>query len=177
VSASKKLLVGYFAEEHDILEATRAARKAGYVVDDVFMPYAVHGMDDALGMPQSRLPWVTFVAGLGGGCLMLFFLWWMTAVAWPINVGGKPMASIPAYIPVTFEFTVLSAGLTTVGALFAVTKLFPGKQRKVLPGVTNDRFALAVSLGAGTDEAALRKLYAEQHAVEISALDGSEVES
>ena len=175
MSAQKKLLVGFFEGEGEILSATRAARQAGFQIDDVYTPYAVHGMDDALGMPQSRLSWVTFLAGLSGLVLMLTFEWWMTAVAWPINVGGKPFFSLPAYIPVAFEFTVLCAGLCSVAALFVVAKLYPGKERAVLAGVTNDRFALAVSV-AEADEGPLRALYQAQHAVEITALAGSEVE-
>ena len=167
-TADKQVLVGYFAGEGEILSATRAARKAGYQIDDVYTPYAVHGLDEAMGMPQSRLPWVTFLAGGAGLVLMLTFEWWMTAVAWPLNVGGKPYFSPPAYIPVAFEFTVLCAGLASVAALFIVARLYPGKVRPVLARVTNDRFALAVSIGAA-DEGPLRALYQAQHAVEISA--------
>jgi len=172
----KKLLVGFFEAESEILSAARAARKAGYQIDDVYTPYAVHGMDEAMGLPQSRLSWVTFLAGLSGLVLMLTFEWWMTAVAWPLNVGGKPYFSLPAYIPVAFEFTVLCAGLCSVGALFLVAKLYPGKQRPQLPRVTNDRFALAVKLGGPADEGAVRKLFAAQHAVEIIAHTGAGVE-
>ena len=172
----KKLLVGFFEGEGEILSATRAARKAGYQIDDVYTPYAVHGMDEAMGLPQSRLSWVTFLAGLTGLVLMLTFEWWMTAVAWPLNVGGKPFFSLPAYIPVAFEFTVLCAGLASVAALFLAAKLYPGKQRVQLARVTNDRFALAVSLGGAADEGAVRKLFDAQHAVEVSALDESGVE-
>ncbi len=172
----KQLLVGFFAGEGEILSATRAARKAGYQIDDVYTPYAVHGLDEAMGMPQSRLPWVTFLAGVAGLVMMLTFEWWMTAVAWPLNVGGKPCFSLPAYIPIAFEFTVLCAGLSSVAALFVVAKLYPGKQRPVLAGVTNDRFALVVALGGPADEGPLRQLYQAQHAVEIAALGDPGVE-
>jgi len=176
MSAQKKLLVGFFEGEGEILSATRAARQAGFQIDDVYTPYAVHGMDDALGLPQSRLSWVTFLAGLSGLVLMLTFEWWMTAVAWPINVGGKPFFSLPAYIPVAFEFTVLCAGLCSVAALFVVAKLYPGKERAQLARVTNDRFALAVALGGAADEGSVRKLFDAQHAVEIIAQGEPSVE-
>ena len=175
-SQNRNTLVGFFEGEGEILSATRAARKAGYQIDDVYTPYAVHGMDEAMGMPQSRLSWVTFLAGLTGLVLMLTFEWWMTAVAWPLNVGGKPFFSLPAYIPVAFEFTVLCAGLASVAALFIAAKLYPGKQRAQLARVTNDRFALAVKLGGAADESSVRKLFEAQHAVEVSALDDSGVE-
>lgn len=141
---SPRFLVGYFEQEEQVVSATRAAREAGLPVHDVYTPYAVHGLDAAMGLRPSRLTWVCFLAGLTGGSLALLFQWWTSAVDWPLNVGGKPFASLPAFIPVTFELTVLVAGLTTVAALLARSALFPGKAREALPRVTDDRFALAL---------------------------------
>ena len=118
--------VAYFTREQDVLAATAAVRKAGLGIRDVFTPYAVHGLEAAMGLRRSRLSQVCFFAGLTGLTTMLFFAWWTSAVSWPLNVGGKPLASIPAFIPVTFEFTVLCAALITVAALFGVAKLWPG---------------------------------------------------
>jgi Protein of unknown function (DUF3341) len=153
-----RLFIAWFDNEDEVLDATRAARKAGLAIEDVYAPYAIHGIDEAMGLRQSRLTWVCFGAGLGGLLSMLLFLWWMTVVSWPLNVGGKPLFSWQAYIPVVFEFTVLCAGLSTVAALLFAAGLWPGKQRVVLPGVTNDRFALALLTGERFDESAARKL-------------------
>jgi hypothetical protein len=154
-----------------VLDATRAARDAGMVIEDVYAPYAIHGIDQAMGLPQSRLTWVCFSAGLAGMLLMLLFLWWMTVVAWPLNVGGKPLFSLPAYIPIVFEFTVLSAGLSTVAALFVATRLWPGKRAMVLPRVTNDRFALALVAAGSFDEEAARRICSGSGAVDAQYLD------
>jgi hypothetical protein len=162
------LLVGFFDDEGRVLEATAAARKAGLKIEDVYTPYAVHGMDEAMGLAPSRLTWVCFLAGLGGLTFALGFQVWTQAVAWPLNIGGKPFNSFPAFIPVGFELTVLSAALTSVAALFARAGLFPGRPTQVLEGVTNDRFALALVATGSNDEERGRKLCQEHGAVEIS---------
>ena len=114
-----RLLVGVFEREEDVCEATSAARREGLDVVDVFAPYAVHGLDRALGLRPSRLSWVCFLLGLFGAVAMLLFQYWASAVSWPINVGGKPWNSLPAFVPVTFEMMVLVAGLAALlGMLF-----------------------------------------------------------
>ncbi len=80
-----------------------------------------------MGLRRSRLSHVCLFAGLTGLTTMLFYAWWTSAVSPPPNVGGTPFASIPAYVPVTFEFTVLCASLITVAALFAVAQIWPRK--------------------------------------------------
>jgi hypothetical protein len=163
---SPPLLIGYFESEEKILHATRAAREAGYAIHDVYTPYAVHGMDEAMGLRHSRLTWVCFGGGLFGASAALALQYYTSVVSWPLNVGGKPFNSLPAFIPVTFELTVLLAALTTVAAFFLRARLFPGKGGGALPRVTDDRFALA--LRAGVDEAP-RELLRRLGAVEIQA--------
>jgi hypothetical protein len=165
--------VAWFEEEHDVLAACAQAREQGLAVDDVYAPYALHGIDRAMGLSPSRLTWVCFFAGLFGLTSMLTFEWWTSAVAWPLNVGGKPFNSFPAFIPVGFEFTVLCAGLGSVAALLVRAKLWPGKKRPVLARVTDDRFALALEAGAGFDEQAASALCAAHGAVETSYLESS----
>jgi len=139
---SKVRTIGWFEQEAHILDATKAARKAGLKVLDVYTPYAVHGLDEAMGLKPSKLTWVCFLAGLGGGAGMLALMLYTSVVSWPLNVGGKPFASVPAFIPVTFEATVLSAALVTVLAFLIRSKLYPGKRVVPLERVTDDRFAL-----------------------------------
>jgi hypothetical protein len=160
---SQSVLIGYFDSEEKILAATRSVREAGYDIHDVYTPYAVHGMDEAMGLPRSRLTWVTFLAGLTGLTAALSLQLYTSVVSWPINVGGKPFNSFPAFIPVSFELTVLFAGLATVAAFLARCTLFPGQKRLALPRVTDDRFALALRAVGRADDVAdaeqvLRKL-------------------
>ncbi len=168
MSPTARPFVAYFTREQDVLAATTAVRGAGLHVRDVYTPYAVHGLEAAMGLRRSRLSQVCFFAGLTGLTTMLLFAWWTSAVSWPLNVGGKPFASIPAFIPVTFEFTVLSAALVTVSALFAVAKLWPGRTADTLPGATNDRFVLVLEPVA--DDRA-RALCVEHGAVETAWLE------
>jgi hypothetical protein len=142
-------ILATFAGEAALLEAAHALRAAGVAIDDAFTPYAVHGLDDALGLRRSRLTWVCFLAGAMGATAAMAFQVWTSAVSWPLNIGGKPFASIPAFIPVTFELTVLSAALASAAAFFLRSRLFPGRgTRPPLPRLTDDRFALVVADGA-----------------------------
>lgn len=168
-----KLFVAYFDDEQAILGATRDAREQGFTIHDVFTPYAVHGMDEAMGLRRSRLTWVCFGAGLVGLVFAAFFQYWASAINWPLNVGGKPHNSFPAYVPVSFELMVLFAGLATVAALFIRARLRPLKREKILlPRVTDDRFALALETqGSHFDERAARALCARWGAVETTVIE------
>lgn len=138
-------VMAVFKNEDDLINAARQTRdKYNFKHYDAFTPYAVHGLDDAMGIKRSWLPWVTFLAGLSGTVTALALEIWTSAVDWPLNIGGKPFISLPAFIPITFELTVLFGGLATVGALFYVCGL-PNPNPKILhPRITNDRFVLFV---------------------------------
>ena len=138
-----RTLVGVFEREEDILQATDAARTSGLTILDVYTPYTVHGLDAAMALQPSRLPWVCFALGLVGASAKVGFEYWASWLDWPVNVGGKPWDSLPAFVPLTFEIMVLFAGVSTVMALFIVSRLFPGKKPQLIsPRVTNDQFAL-----------------------------------
>lgn len=101
---------------------------------------------------------------------MLWFQWWTSAVSWPLNVGGKPWNSLPAFVPIIFEGMVLAAGLGTVLALLVVARLRPGKRATpIVPGVMDDRFALLIDETDATfDPLAVSELLRSCHAVEVS---------
>lgn len=169
-----KLLLGVFDNEEKLLQATRSVREAGAKVVDVYTPYPVHGIDEAAGIRRSRLGIVTFLAGLTGFSLAMGFEIWSMAVDWPLNVGGKPLLSIPAFVPVSFELTVLIGGLSTVLALLIRTKLFPGKRPLVIDSrVTHDRFVLALEDGDGRDLEKIKGLLSAAGAVEVRASEGA----
>lgn len=166
---SRRLVIGTFAEEHGLVRVTRAAREAGLRIIDAYAPYAVHGLDEAMGLRPSRLPWICFAAGITGAALKLWFEFWTTMVDWPVNIGGKPWNSLPAFVPVTFEVMVLSAGLTTVFAFLVLGRLWPNKRPvNLLPRVTDDRFVLVLEeTDASTDYERLRRLFEDFGAVQI----------
>lgn len=169
MSPSQSVLVSYFDSEEGILDATRAAREAGYAVHDVYTPYAIHGMDEAMGLKSSRLTWVCFGAGLLGTTSALSLEYYTSVVSWPLNVGGKPFNSFPAFIPVAFELTVLFAGLFTVAAFLLRTRSFPGSVREALPRVTDDRFVLA--LRADESDAKVRDILQRHGALEVEQME------
>jgi hypothetical protein len=166
---SRRVVVGVFASEEDILGVTRAARARGLTVLDVYSPYAVHGLDAALGIRRSRLPWVCFLAAVAGAILKLWFEFWTMVVSWPVDVGGKPWNSLPAFVPVTFEVMVLAAGLSTMFAFLLVSRHWPGRKANlVAPGVTNDRFVLVLEESdAAFDMAEARALLDQFNALAV----------
>lgn len=172
-----RTLAGVFAREEDILSATDAARREGLKIADVYTPYAVHGLDRAMDLEPSKLPWVCFLLGLTGAGLKVWFEYLTSAVWWPINVGGKPWNSLPAFVPVTFEVMVLFAGVSTVVAFLYVAKLRPWRRTNIVhPRVTDDRFVLLLEQhDASFDVARVRRLLEQHHAVEVEERDLEEI--
>lgn len=116
-------VVAEFDDAHKVLDAAHAAREAGYTVMEAYSPVPVHGLDEALGRKRSKLPWIVFAAG-ATGCLGGFFMqYWMAVVDYPWNVGGRPTLSWPAFIPVTFELTILSSAIAAVFGMFGLNGL------------------------------------------------------
>jgi hypothetical protein len=163
----RRVFVGSFATEDDLLGAVRAAREHRFRIADVYTPYAVHGLGRAMGLRASRLPWVCFAFGLFGAAFKLTFQFWTMARDWPLNVGGKPWNSLPAYVPVTFEVMVLLAGFAVVFAFLLRCRLFPGKQPAPrIQGVTDDRFVLVLEQTEDDFDANVaRQLFHDFHAV------------
>lgn len=166
---TQRLFLGIFEREQDILGVTQAARERGYRIVDVYAPYAVHGLEHAMALPPSRLPRICFALGLFGAAAKVWFEIWTTAQDWPINVGGKPFNSLPAFVPVTFEVMVLFAGLSTVFAFLLISKLWPGKPVTVIdPAVTNDRFVLVLEqTDASFDLRRVRQLFESFHVLRV----------
>ena len=166
---TRRIFMAYFENERDILDATVSTRKSGLSIIDVYTPYAVHGMDKAMGLKASNLPWVCFVLGLLGAALKVYFEFWTTAVDWPINIGGKPWNSLPAFVPVTFEVMVLCAGVSTVIAFFIAARMFPGKSPEPLyDGATDDRFVLVLEeVDSGFDPEQIQAILQSFNAVKF----------
>jgi hypothetical protein len=139
------LHVGIFDDERDLLDAARECRARDIPIFDVVSPYPIHGIDGVLGIRRSRLAWVTLAGGAAGMALGFWLEYWTAAVNWPLNVGGKPLDSFPAFVPVAFELTILIAGLATAFGLFFRSRLWPGRrQLKRLDVTTDDRHALVL---------------------------------
>lgn len=145
----ENFLVGIFDDEDVLLHAVENIREKGVRIKEVFSPFPVHGLDDALGYRRSRLPIAAFLFGMTGTMLALFTQVWMLGYDWPMIIGGKNHASLPPFIPVTFEFTVLLAAFGMVGTFLIVSDMKPYKwPRQYDIRSTNDKHVMAIDLGA-----------------------------
>jgi hypothetical protein len=141
----RKFLVATFSDADTLLHAVRAVTHEDFRIYDVYAPYPIHGLDAAMGVRRTRLPWVTFVVGCGALATAFLFQFYTSVLDWPLNVGGKPDNSTLAFVPICFELTVLLSGLATVAALFLRAQLYPGKKEQLFAeGVTDDTFALVL---------------------------------
>lgn len=137
-----------FADATPLIRALYHLRDQGYERLDAYTPHPIEGLSEALGLPRSRVPRYTLAGGLIGGISAYWFQWWSSAVDYPINVGGRPPHSAPAFIPITFELAVLCGGIATViglliearlGALWRPVDELPGFESSSI-----DRFWLAI---------------------------------
>lgn len=135
-------IYGLLAEFHDasaLVAAARRVTEAGYRKVDAFTPFPVHGLDDALKFRDRRLPLLVLAGGVMGAVVGFGFQVWINLVAYPMNYGGKPQYSWPAFIPVTFELTILFAAFAAVFGMIALN----GLPMPYHPVFNAPRFALA----------------------------------
>ena len=116
-------LMAEFDNPDSLVAAAQRAREEGYQRMDAFTPFPVHGLSEAIGQPHTRLPLVVLLGGIVGGVSGYLLQLWTMAFSYPINVGGRPLNSWPAFIPVTFELTVLIAALSAVFGMLALNGL------------------------------------------------------
>lgn len=167
--SQKNYLVAIFEDDHKLVHAAQKVVDKNVEIYDIFTPFPVHGLDDLLKIKRTRLPQVTFLAALAGGLFAFTFQWYTSAVHWPINVGGKPFNSWPAFLPITFELTVLIGALTTVGAFLYKGKLFPGQTPRLFDHkLTDYHFAIAIeTTNLGSDKGMLETLLKSEGAMRV----------
>jgi len=137
-----------FTSPRDILRATLAVRERGFSRMEAYTPFPVHGLDNALGHPGSKMPWVVLGGAIFGGCGGLALQWWTSAIDYPIKIAGKPYLSLPAFVPVTFELGVLFSAFAAILGMLALNRLpqpyHPVFRHSHFARATNDRFFLAI---------------------------------
>jgi hypothetical protein len=132
-------LMAEFEEPNDLVAAAHRARQEGYRRMDAYSPLPIEELHEALGFHDRRLPLIVLIGGIVG-CVGGYGLqWWSSTIAYPLNVGGKPLHSWPAFIPVTFETTILVAALSAVFGMLALN----GLPQPYHPVFNVPRFALA----------------------------------
>jgi Protein of unknown function (DUF3341) len=154
---SRNYISVYFDDEVPLLEAVRMLREKKETIADVLSPFPVHGLDEALSMRRSRIPVGGFIFGALGAVLAFGFQAWVFTVSYPLIIGGKPFFSVPTFIPITFEVTILFAGLSMVAAFLIRSKLKPDIRFKPFDeSVTDDRFVILVE--ASDEEGTLERV-------------------
>ncbi len=174
-----KGIFAIFSSPEKILEASKKVKEKDYSDFDCFTPFPVHGLEYAMGHSRSKLPYLTFFAGLAGFLAAVFI---QTIVheniipvtiteainaypnlnSYPINYGGKPTFSWPAMIPIAFELTVLFAGLGTVAGLFLLSRLPKASRIPLDESLTNDKFGIFIySSSKNYNEEEIKRLFQE----------------
>ena len=150
----KEVVYGLYNDEEELLHAIKEAKHQHLDIMDVFTPFPVHGLDAVMELSESRLHIAGFVYG-GIGTLTAFLgMTWIFTRDWPIIFGGKPYWSVPAFIPITFELTVLFASIGMVVTFYTICGLGPGVVNPTLDDrITDDKFCLAFNAhGRSSDE-------------------------
>jgi hypothetical protein len=132
-------LMAEFSSAGDLIEAAQAARDAGYRRVDAYTPYPIEALAEALGHHRSKLPPIVLTGGLLGGLGGYFLQYWVAVIEFPLNIGGRPFHSWPAFIVPTFECTILAAALSAVLGMFFLN----GLPQPYHPVFNVPRFALA----------------------------------
>ena len=169
---SSKIIYGLYADDEQILEATKKIVAKGYHIDEIYSPFPVHGLDTAMGLKYSRMAITSFLYGMLGLFLITLLVWFVMVEDWPLIIGGKPNftygQNLPAFIPVTFEATVFFAAHLMVLTFLFRCKLFPGSSSKSPdPRTTDDKFLMEIHETNKKKVEEIKKLMKKTGAIEI----------
>jgi hypothetical protein len=166
------LVSGYFLDEKELKGAIKNLKEKNVTIREIFTPFPVHGLDDVMGLKKSRIPTVGFIAGAMGGIGAFVFQSWVFTESYPMNIGGKPLLSIPTFIPIIFETTVLFAAIAMVFAFLFRSKLGLGAENKIYdPRVTDDHFLVLLSSGDSSDTEGLKRALNEVGAQDVKIVE------
>lgn len=166
-------LAASFREAEDLLHAVRAVREAGIRRFESYVPFPVEGLTEAMGHPPSRVPLITLLCAAAGGFGAFGMMWFANVIHYPLNVGGKPLNSWPAFVPITFELSVLGAALGAVVGMLALSRLpqpyHPLFDVAAFRRASRDRFFLCIeSTDPAFDRAECRRLLEAQRPLAIT---------
>ena len=166
-----------FLSAEELLEASKRTKEAGYDELDAYSPFPIEGLAEAIGFHRTILPVIVFCGGLLGTCTGFFLQWWPNVIGYPQNIGGKPWDSWPAFIPITFELTILFAALSATFGMIALNKLpcpyHPVFNVERFAQATKDRFFLLIK----SEDPKFNVEQTRQFLAELNPREVSEVES
>lgn len=171
-SGKKEVLYALYNDETELFSAIKAANAKHLDIMDVFTPFPVHGLDPLLGLEESRLHIVGFICGAIGTLTAFGCMTWIFTRDWPTIFGGKPYWSVPAFIPITFELTVLFCAIGMVVTFYTVSGLGPGVTNATLDDrITDDKFCLAFQTNGKSEGEVdeLKSFLADTNPFEVNA--------
>ncbi|MBV9986855.1 MAG: DUF3341 domain-containing protein [Chitinophagaceae bacterium] len=167
--SKKKFIVGCFDDEAVLFPAVKKVRTAGYKIHDVYTPFAVHGLDAAIGERETSLHTAGFIYGITGTTTALSCISWIFTRDWPLNIGGKPHFALPAWIPIIFELTVLFSAVGMVLTFCYLCQIAPFvKKHHFHPRATDDLFVMVIECTSKTNAEDLKGFLAANGAVEVN---------
>jgi hypothetical protein len=170
--SSTKFILGLFDDPDEMMNGIDILQKNSVPIYDVYTPMPIHGIERKLGLKDSRLGYAAFMFGCLGGTTIFSMASYMLAIDWPMNIGGKPAFSVPDFIPITFEWTVLFTAFGMVATFFYATHLFPGRTPRVMDlRATDDRFVIAIDAKGNTPHDDITNLLKKAGAVEVKHND------
>lgn len=150
--AKKKFVVACYEDDDQVFPAIKKCKEAGYKIHDVYTPFPVHGLDHALGLRETSLHTAGFIFGITGTTTALSCMTWILTSDWPQIYDGKPHFALPAFIPITFELTVLFAAVGMVMTFMWLCKLAPGVKKHIFdPRATDDLFVMPIECTSKTN--------------------------
>ena len=167
--AVKNFVVASFDDEAVLFPAVKKVRTAGYKIHDVYTPFPVHGLDHAMGLRETSLHTAGFIYGITGTTTALSCMSWIFTRDWPLNIGGKPHFALPAWVPITFELTVLFAAVGMVLTFCYLCQLAPFvKKHHFHVRATDDLFIMAIECTDKTNTDELQAFLSSTGAIEVN---------
>ena len=165
-----------FSTPDSLVDATRQMREKGFQGMDTYSPYPLHGGSEALGLPPSRVPFIALGGALTGMCTALAMQTWKNTYDYPINVGGRPLLSLPAWVPITFELSVLFAAFGIFFGLLALSRLpqpyHPVFESEAFRGASPHGYGLSVPQAVVQDATAVMDQLKALGATQVSVVTG-----
>ncbi len=173
--AKKKFVVGCYDTEDTLFPAVKKVRTAGYKIKDVYTPFAVHGLDHALGERETSLHTAGFIYGITGTITAITSISWIFTKDWPLDIGGKPHFALPAWIPIIFELTVLFSAVGMVLTFCYLCQLAPFvKKHHFHPRATDDLFVMVIECTNKTNTSDLEAFLQNSGAIETKTEEAEE---
>ena len=164
------IIVGIYEDPDVLIDAIRRIKEQGIKIKNVFSPFPIHGVFEALGL-KTRLPYLTFIYGVIGVTATFAFLYWTSVVSYPLKFGGKPLNSL-SFIIIMFVATIFVSTLLTFTTFFLRQKIGPGKKVAMIdPRTTDDKFAIVIDKDpelSGDELTKINDVLKETGAVEIN---------